>query len=320
MLDIQCESKHYGILFSPSLQKEFVAMSIGCVDTLYLKNLHTILSTGEKRKDRTGVGTLSVFGLSTKYAIAPQFPILRTKKLSFHNIKHELLWFLRGDTNIKYLRDNNVNIWNEWADEHGELGPVYGSQWRRWPKYNTYSGTTEYIDQIKVLEDQLKNDPYSRRMILSAWNVSELDSMKLPPCHMMCQFYVRNSAGFRILDCQMYQRSADYFLGVPYNIASYALLVEMLCAVNGFLPGVLTHVIGDAHIYLNHIDQVKEQLSREERIHKPVPFLGIDMLYRSKRDTPSRLMTSILDFVEHPNNLQLIDYIPMPAIKAPIAV
>ena len=289
-------------------------MTIECVDTLYLQNLRTILAKGEKRKDRTGVGTLSIFGLSTEYTIWPMlFPILRTKKLSFHNIKHELLWFLRGDTNIKYLRDNKVTIWDEWADENGELGPVYGSQWRRWPNYKTYNGAPEYIDQIKILEDQLRNDPYSRRMILSAWNVAELPNMKLPPCHMMCQFYVRNSpAGTRYLDCQMYQRSADYFLGVPYNIASYALLVEMLCMVHGYLPGKLIHVIGDAHIYLNHIEQAKEQLSRLDSLtNHPWPAVVIHNTGPHQK--------SILEYIDSPD-IELISYDPMPAIKAPIAV
>lgn len=290
-----------------------------CVDTLYLRNLRTILAKGEKRKDRTGVGTISLFGLTTTYNILPSaFPILRTKKLSFHNIKHELLWFLRGDTNIKYLRDNKVTIWDEWADENGELGPVYGSQWRRWPNYKTYSGTPEYIDQIKVLEDQLKNDPYSRRMILSAWNVAELPNMKLSPCHMMCQFYVRNSpGGRRYLDCQMYQRSADYFLGVPYNIASYALLVEMLCSVHRYSPGKLIHVIGDAHIYLNHIDQVNEQLSRSlATSNTQFPDIGI-VRTRNLLDVCQK---SILDYIDYPELIKLHDYNPMPAIKAPIAV
>jgi len=299
--------KYYGIFFF-SLPPEKVCLEM--LQTLspdysYLASLQRILSEGSKRTDRTGVGTISMFGLVTQYNLSHQcFPLLRSKRLSFHNIKHELIWFLRGETNIKYLLDNNVHIWDEWADSQGELGPVYGKQWRDW----------QGIDQIEVIEHQLRRDPFSRRIILSAWNVYDLCRMKLPPCHMMCQFYVRVSpSGTRYLDCQMYQRSADFFLGVPYNIASYGLLVELLCYVHDFLPGRLIHVVGDAHIYLNHLDQVNEQISRAGKLGTQYPKLSLD--------SPKLLKaTSILDMIDHAKDISIIDYDPLPAIKAPIAV
>lgn len=261
------------------------------LDTPYLKLLDFIDSVGTARQDRTGVGTKSLFGLSVSYNIGWRFPLLTTKKVSFKNIAVELLWFLRGDTNIDYLIDNGVNIWNEWADELGDLGPIYGKQWR------DFGG----VDQIAEIENQLKNDPTSRRIILSAWNPAEIEYMALPPCHVMAQFYVRNGEH---LDCQLYQRSGDMFLGVPYNIASYSLLTYMLAHTHGFKPGKLIHVIGDAHIYNNHTKQVILQLGRQPR---PSPQLVI-----------KRKCDSILDYTLE--DFEIVGYDPHPAIPAPVAV
>ena len=220
----------------------------------YLDLLEHVLKTGVEKKDRTGTGTISVFGYQMRFKLEEGFPLLTTKKLHLKSIIHELLWFISGDTNTKYLNDNGVKIWNEWADKDGNLGPVYGHQWRSWP---AEGGRT--IDQLAILIDSIKKSPDSRRHIVSAWNVGELDKMALPPCHILFQFYVANGK----LSCQLYQRSADIFLGVPFNIASYALFTMMVAQSTGLQPGDFVHTLGDAHIYLNHIDQVKLQLTRE---------------------------------------------------------
>lgn len=222
----------------------------------YLDILDRILKEGVKKEDRTGTGTLSIFGTQSRYALKDGFPLLTTKKLHLKSIIYELLWFLKGDTNVKYLQEHGVRIWNEWADENGELGPVYGHQWRSWPDYQ--GGT---IDQIKNVLEQLKHNPDSRRMIVSAWNVAEVEKMALPPCHTMFQFYVADGR----LSLQLYQRSADTFLGVPFNIASYALLLQMMAQVTGFETGDFIHTTGDTHLYLNHLDQARMQLTRTPR-------------------------------------------------------
>ncbi|MEI6682698.1 MAG: thymidylate synthase [Bacteroidota bacterium] len=220
----------------------------------YLALLDHVLKTGVQKQDRTGTGTISVFGYQMRFDLRESFPLMTTKKLHLRSILHELLWFLQGSTNIRYLAENKVTIWNEWAGEDGELGPVYGYQWRSWPNAD---GT--HTDQIRQVVDSIKNNPDSRRHIVSAWNVGDLDRMALPPCHLLFQFYVANGE----LSCQMYQRSCDIFLGVPFNIASYALLTMMVAQVTGLKPGEFVHTLGDAHIYLNHVDQVKLQLTRE---------------------------------------------------------
>jgi len=220
----------------------------------YLNLLDHVLTTGVQKPDRTGTGTISVFGYQMRFDLRENFPLLTTKKLHLRSIIHELLWFLKGSTNTKYLTNNHVTIWNEWADEDGNLGPVYGYQWRSWPKPDG-----SHVDQIKQVVDSIRNNPDSRRHIVSAWNVGDLDQMALPPCHLLFQFYVANGE----LSCQMYQRSCDIFLGVPFNIASYALLTLMMAQATGLKPGEFIHTLGDAHIYLNHLDQVKLQLSRE---------------------------------------------------------
>jgi thymidylate synthase len=219
----------------------------------YLDLLDHVLKTGVRKNDRTGTGTISVFGYQMRFDLQEGFPLLTTKKLHLRSILHELLWFLKGSTNVQYLRENGVTIWDEWARPDGELGPVYGYQWRSWPKPD---GT--HVDQIAGVVESIKNNPDSRRHIVSAWNVGELDKMALPPCHLLFQFYVADGK----LSCQMYQRSCDIFLGVPFNIASYAMLTLMMAQVTGLKPGEFVHTLGDAHIYLNHIDQVKLQLTR----------------------------------------------------------
>ncbi|MCE2744087.1 MAG: thymidylate synthase [Fluviicola sp.] len=254
-----------------------------------------ILDNGTKKEDRTGTGTISVFGYQSRYDLSKGFPCLTTKKLHLRSIIVELLWFLQGDTNIKYLKDNNVSIWDEWADENGNLGPVYGHQWRSWPAKD--GGT---IDQITKLVDQLKKNPDSRRLIVSAWNVADVDNMALPPCHTMFQFYVANGK----LSCQLYQRSADVFLGVPFNIASYALLTMMLAQVVGLEPGEFVHTLGDAHLYSNHIEQANLQLSRECR---PLPTMKINP------DVKDIFSFKLEDF-------ELVGYDPHPHIKAAVAV
>lgn len=260
----------------------------------YLDLLRHVREHGTKKDDRTGTGTLSVFGYQMRFNLADGFPLLTTKKLHTRSIIHELLWFLKGDTNIGYLKENKVTIWDEWADDEGNLGPVYGYQWRSWPGPD---GRTH--DQIATLIKQIKTNPDSRRLIVSAWNVAEIEKMALPPCHCLFQFYVADGR----LSCQLYQRSADIFLGVPFNIASYALLTHMIAKVTDLEPGDFVHTLGDAHLYLNHLDQAEEQLTREPR--------ALPTLTLPKKD--SLFAYTFEDFViEH--------YDPHPSIKAPIAV
>ncbi len=261
----------------------------------YLDLLRHVLTHGTRKSDRTGTGTLSVFGHQTRFDLGAGFPLLTTKKLHMRSIIHELLWFLRGETNIRYLKENKVSIWDEWADENGELGPVYGHQWRSWP---TADG--RHIDQISQVVEQIKRNPDSRRLIVSAWNVADVDKMALPPCHLLFQFYVADGK----LSCQLYQRSADIFLGVPFNIASYALLTLMVAQVTGLKPGDFVHTLGDAHLYLNHLEQANLQLTR---MPKPLPTMRLN---------PAR--TSLFDFVYE--DFELLNYDPHPAIKAPVAV
>ena len=230
----------------------------------YLELMQHVLDHGNKKSDRTGTGTLSIFGYQMRFNLADGFPLVTTKKCHLKSIIHELLWFLQGDTNIKYLNDNGVSIWDEWADKNGDLGPIYGYQWRSWPDTDG-----QHIDQITQVIRQIKDSPDSRRMIVSAWNVGELSKMKLPPCHAFFQFYVANEK----LSCQLYQRSADIFLGVPFNIASYALLTLMVAQCCDLKPGDFIHTIGDAHLYLNHLDQAQEQLSRKP---KKLPLMRLN--------------------------------------------
>lgn len=260
----------------------------------YLDALRTVLTQGEPSDDRTGTGTISYFGLQSRYRLADGFPLVTTKKLHLRSIVHELLWFLSGDTNIAYLKENGVSIWDEWADEQGDLGPVYGQQWRAFP---TAAGE---VDQIAKLIEMIRTTPHSRRLIVSAWNPGEVDRMALPPCHTLWQVRI---IGGR-LHLQLYQRSADMFLGVPFNIASYALLQSMLAHVTGYEVGDFIHAIGDAHIYSNHMDQVQRQLARTPR---PLPRLRI-----------RREVSSILDF--RYEDFEFMNYDPHPAIKAPVAV
>ena len=261
----------------------------------YLKLLEHVKQNGQKKEDRTGTGTMSVFGYQMRFNLNEGFPLLTTKKVHLKSVIYELLWFLSGDTNIKFLKDNGVSIWDEWADENGNLGPVYGHQWRSWP---TSEGRE--IDQISNLINQIKKTPDSRRLIVSAWNVGEINKMKLPPCHCFFQFYVADGR----LSCQLYQRSADIFLGVPFNIASYALLTQMIAHVCGLECGEFIHTLGDAHIYTNHIDQVNEQLRRKP---KKLPQIKIN---------PS--VKNIFDFKYEDFSLE--GYDPYPLIKAPVAV
>ena len=261
----------------------------------YLELLNRILTEGVVKGDRTGTGTMSVFGNQMRFNLEDGFPLLTTKKLHLKSIIHELLWFLKGDTNVRYLQENGVRIWNEWADENGELGPVYGHQWRSWPDY--HGGT---IDQISNVVEQLLHNPDSRRMIVSAWNVAEVDSMAMPPCHTMFQFYVANGR----LSLQLYQRSADTFLGVPFNIASYALLLQMMAQVTGYKAGDFIHTTGDTHLYLNHLDQARLQLTREPR-QLPVMKINPDV-------------KSIFDFKYE--DFELEGYDPWPHIKAEVSV
>jgi thymidylate synthase len=275
----------------------------------YLDILNRILTEGTQKGDRTGTGTISIFGTQSRYNLADGFPLLTTKKLHLKSIIYELLWFLQGDTNVKYLQEHGVRIWNEWADENGELGPVYGHQWRSWPDYN--GGT---IDQIQYVIDQLKNNPDSRRMIVSAWNVAEVNEMALPPCHTIFQFYTApiadsqeltaNGQPKRRLSLQLYQRSADTFLGVPFNIASYALLLQMMAQVCDMVPGDFIHTTGDTHLYLNHLEQARLQLTREPR---PLPTMKIN---------PD--VKNLFDF--HYEDFELEGYDPHPHIKAEVSV
>lgn len=254
-----------------------------------------VLEHGHRKTDRTGTGTLSVFGWQMRFDLAEGFPVLTTKKLHLRSIIHELLWFLQGDTNIRYLKDNGVSIWDEWADEHGELGPVYGKQWRRWE-----APDGRVIDQISQLVEGLKHNPDSRRHLVSAWNPAEVGKMALPPCHALFQFYVADGK----LSCQLYQRSADIFLGVPFNIASYALLTLMLAQVCGYQPGEFVHTLGDAHLYLNHLDQARLQLTRDFR---PLPTMHINPEVKDI-------------FAFRFEDFRLDGYDPHPSIAAPIAV
>ena len=262
---------------------------------VYLDLLRRILDTGVEKSDRTGTGTLSVFGHQMRFDLADGFPLVTTKKLHLKSIVHELLWFLSGSTNVGYLRAHGVTIWDEWADENGELGPVYGHQWRSWPGRD--GGT---IDQISQVIDSIRTNPDSRRHIVSAWNPAEVDRMALPPCHALFQFWVARGR----LSCQLYQRSADVFLGVPFNIASYALLTAMVAQVTGLAPGEFVHTFGDAHLYSNHLEQARLQLEREPR---PLPVLRLNPEVRS-----------IFDF--RYEDVEVTGYDPHPAIKAPIAV
>ncbi|QQE75440.1 thymidylate synthase [Brevibacillus composti] len=261
----------------------------------YLDLCRRILAEGVTKHDRTGTGTISVFGHQMRFDLSEGFPLVTTKKLHIKSIIHELLWFLKGDTNVRYLQENGVRIWNEWADENGELGPVYGKQWR---SFEGPDGAA--VDQIQWVVDEIKRNPDSRRLVVSAWHPAELPKMALPPCHLLFQFYVAEGK----LSCQLYQRSADTFLGVPFNIASYALLTHMMAHATGLQPGDFVHTIGDAHIYLNHVEQVKEQLSREP---KPLPQLKIN---------PA--VTSIFDFSFE--DFEIVGYDAHPHIKGEVSV
>ena len=261
----------------------------------YLDLVRHILDHGAKKGDRTGTGTLSVFGHQLRFDLASGFPLLTTKKLHLRSIIYELLWFLRGDTNVRYLNENKVTIWDEWADADGDLGPIYGYQWRSWP-----AADGRHIDQITKVIDDIKSNPDSRRHIVSAWNVGDIDKMALAPCHALFQFYVADGR----LSCQLYQRSADVFLGVPFNIASYALLTMMVAQVTGLKAGDFIHTFGDVHLYLNHVEQAREQLTRDPR---PLPSMTLN---------PD--VSSIFDFKF--SDFTLENYDPHPAIKAPIAV
>ena len=261
----------------------------------YHNLLRLVLERGERREDRTGVGTLSVFGAQTRFDLRENFPLLTTKKLHLKSIIYELLWFLRGDTNISYLNEHGVTIWDEWADESGNLGRVYGAQWRDWRGANGIR-----VDQIDKVISQIKSNPHSRRLIVSTWNPAEVEEMALPPCHVLFQFHVQEGE----LSCQLYQRSADLFLGVPFNIASYSLLTMMVAQVTDLKPGDFVHTFGDLHLYLNHIDQAREQLSRDPR---PLPRMQLNPAIKNIRDFKFE------DF-------ELLDYDPHPTIKAPIAV
>lgn len=261
----------------------------------YLNLLKHVLEKGDIKEDRTGTGTKSIFGWQMRFNLQDGLPLLTTKKLHLKSIIHELLWFINGDTNISYLKKNNVSIWNEWADENGDLGPVYGKQWRRW---ETPDGRK--LDQLDEIINTIKKNPNSRRMIISAWNPSDVGSMALPPCHCLFQFYVSNNK----LSCQLYQRSADIFLGVPFNIASYAILTNMIANVCGLSVGDFVHTLGDAHIYNNHFDQANTQLLRDV---KSLPYLNF-----------SKKFASINDF--HYEDFQITDYNPHPTIPAPVAV
>jgi thymidylate synthase len=260
----------------------------------YLELMRHVLQHGTRKADRTGTGTLSVFGYQMRFDLAEGFPLLTTKKVHIKSVIHELLWFLRGDTNIRYLKEHGVSIWDEWADENGDLGPIYGYQWRSWP------APQGHIDQLSEVVKAIRQTPDSRRLIVSAWNVADLPKMRLPPCHLLFQFYVATNR----LSCQLYQRSADIFLGVPFNIASYALLTMMIAQVTGLKPGEFIHTLGDAHLYLNHLEQARVQLAREPR---PLPTMRLN---------PER--TSLFDFDY--DDFELLNYDPHPAIKAPVAV
>ena len=261
----------------------------------YLELMRFVKNNGVQRDDRTGVGTVGVFGYQMRFDLAAGFPAVTTKRLHFKSIIHELLWFLKGDTNIAYLKKHGVSIWDEWADENGDLGPVYGYQWRSWPAPDGQS-----IDQMQRLVEQLQRNPYSRRHVINAWNPADIDRMALPPCHCLFQFFVADGR----LSCQLYQRSADIFLGVPFNIASYSLLTLMVAQVTGYEPGHFVHTFGDAHLYLNHLEQAEEQLRREPY---PLPQMRLN-----------KRVTSLFDFSY--GDFELVDYRCHPRIAAPIAV
>lgn len=263
----------------------------------YHSLLTKILEQGVRKDDRTGTGTLSIFGHQMRFDLSEGFPLVTTKKLHLRSIIHELLWFLAGDTNINTLQKNGVTIWDEWADSCGKLGPVYGEQWRSWPKGD---GGTETIDQIDWVVNEIRSNPDSRRLVVSAWNPAQLEKMALAPCHCLFQFYVLNGR----LSCQLYQRSADVFLGIPFNIASYALLTSMVAQVCGLMPGDFIHTLGDAHLYLNHLDQAREQLAREP---KRLPVLRLNPVVRN-----------IFEFKFE--DIKIENYFPDPAIRAPVAV
>ncbi len=275
-------------------------ITIGGVDQ-YLQLLRRALDEGARKEDRTGTGTLSVFGHQMRFDLQAGFPVLTTKKLHLRSIFGELLWFLRGDTNVRWLQERRISIWDEWADEHGDLGPIYGHQWRSWP---TPDGT--HIDQLAGVIDAIRSTPDSRRLVVSAWNVADVEDMALPPCHTMFQFYVAppGGDGIRRLSCQLYQRSADIFLGVPFNIASYALLTAMVAQVTGLGVGDFVHTMGDAHLYLNHVDQAREQLTRTPG---PLPTLRLN---------PQCTQIDAFEL----EDIELVDYVAAPSIKAPIAV
>jgi thymidylate synthase len=261
----------------------------------YLDLMQYVLDNGVRKEDRTGVGTLSIFGYQMRFDLAAGFPLLTSKKMHLRSIIHELLWFLAGDTNVRYLQENKVTIWDEWADENGDLGPVYGCQWRSWPAANG-----SHIDQITTIVEQIRRNPDSRRHIVSAWNVGEIENMALPPCHCLFQFYVAEGR----LSCQLYQRSADIFLGVPFNIASYALLTMMMAQITGYQPGEFVHTFGDAHLYLNHLEQARLQLTRSPY---PQPTMRLNPTVQS-----------IFEF--RYEDFELLNYISHPRIAAPIAV
>jgi thymidylate synthase len=261
----------------------------------YLDLMRRVLETGTPKSDRTGTGTLSLFGAQLRFDLNAGFPLVTTKKVHLKSIIHELLWFLSGDTNVRYLKENGVSIWNEWADANGELGPVYGKQWRSWP-----APDGRHIDQVSDVLDQIRRNPDSRRLIVSAWNVGELDKMALMPCHAFFQFYVADGK----LSCQLYQRSADFFLGVPFNIASYALLTMMIAQVTNLKLGDFVHTFGDTHLYMNHLDQAREQLSRKPR---PLPTMRLNPVVKDL-------------FAFKYEDFALEGYDPHPAIKAPVAV
>ncbi|MGH6818056.1 MAG: thymidylate synthase [Methylovirgula sp.] len=266
----------------------------------YLDLLETILTRGEQKADRTGTGTLSIFGHQMRFSLADGFPLVTTKKLHVKSILYELLWFLKGDTNVAYLNEHGVGIWDEWADANGELGPIYGKQWRAWPAHD---GKT--IDQISDVIAAIRRDPFSRRLIVTAWNLADLPAMRLAPCHCLFQFHVaEDKDGVRRLSCQLYQRSGDAFLGVPFNIASYALLTEMVAHATGLMPGDFVHTLGDAHLYRNHLEQARLQLSRKPR---PLPRLKLNPAVRS-----------IFDF--RYEDIAIEGYDPHPAIKAEVAI
>ncbi|MGE5242476.1 MAG: thymidylate synthase [Bacteroidota bacterium] len=261
----------------------------------YLDLMRHVMHHGARKEDRTGTGTLSVFGHQMRFDLSQGFPLLTTKKVHTKSIIYELLWFLRGDTNIRYLKEHGVSIWDEWANENGDLGPIYGYQWRSWP-----APDGRQIDQISQVVRDIRANPDSRRLIVSAWNVAEIERMALPPCHLLFQFYVAQGR----LSCQLYQRSADIFLGVPFNIASYALLTMMMAQATGLKPGEFVHTLGDAHLYLNHLEQAQTQIAREPR---PLPVMRLN---------PEKI--SLFDFDY--DDFELLNYDPHPAIKAPVAV